>query len=76
MPKAPGQAVLPNSAPDSVTPKCLNLVRGPEQRLLEGALGAELVEVGGVETVEVGGAVEVEWIDEADELEVPGKHWK
>lgn len=34
MPSTPGMFVFPNSAPDSFTPKNLNLVRLPEQTLL------------------------------------------
>jgi hypothetical protein len=56
---------VPNSAPDSLTPKNLNLVRDPEQRLLP-ELGA--VEVG-VEVVP--GFVVVE---EAVVDAVPGRH--
>lgn len=42
MPRTPGMFRLPNSAPDSLTPKNWNGVRLPEQRLEE---GAEAVEV-------------------------------
>jgi hypothetical protein len=34
-----GTATGPNSAPDSLTPKYVNLVRFPEQVPLEGAVG-------------------------------------
>lgn len=43
MPSAPGMTAFPNSAPDSFTPKSLNLVRVPEHP--EGP-GAEAVDVG------------------------------
>ena len=41
MPRVPGILVLPNSAPDSFTPKYVNLVRVPEQLT---ACAAELVD--------------------------------
>ena len=65
MPRVPGITLLPNSAPDSFTPKNLNLVRVPEHTPLselEGA-GALEVELAGV----VGLAVVVA---------APGRHWK
>ena len=34
--------VLPNSAPDSLTPKNWNFVRLPEHRLLDGAVAVEV----------------------------------
>jgi hypothetical protein len=58
--------VLPNSAPDSLTPKNLNLVRLPEHTLELGAVDVEVVLVlppAGVVVVLVG-----------VEVAAPGKH--
>jgi hypothetical protein len=63
LPRTPGHAVFPNSAPLSFTPKYSNLVLVPVQDAPD--VGAEPLEVlvGGVEA----GAEPV--VDE------PGKHW-
>ena len=57
---------LPNSAPDSFTPKNWNLVRLPEHTL---ELGETAVEVPVAEVLD--GAT-----DEAVVVAAPGKHWE
>ena len=62
-----GMFWLPNSAPDSLTPKNWNLVKVPEQ------LAALVVEAGGavdVEVVDVGIVV----VEVVEVLAVPGRH--
>jgi len=62
-----GIAVSPNSAPDSFTPKNLNLVRDPEHTEEEGAVLVLVVVVGAPPPplfVVVGAG------------ELPGKHWE
>lgn len=55
--------MLPNSAPDSLTPKNLNLVRLPEHRL---ELGEDAVEV------PLAGVLATD----TDVVAVPGWHWE
>lgn len=72
MPRTPGILVSPNSAPDSLTPKYLNLVREAEQPDLSVAVdwGALVVGVVGLAVVgAVVGAVVVGLLE-------PGKHWE
>ena len=66
MPNVPGITLLPNSAPDSFTPKNLNFVRFPEHTPLpelEGAGALDVVLAGVVGWAEV-------------VVAVPGWHWK
>lgn len=58
--------VLPNSAPDSLTPKYLNLVKAPEQVVPEGFDADVVVVAVVVIVVELDAVVPV--LD-------PGRHW-
>ncbi len=69
-----GHAVLPNSAPDSLTPKNLNLVRVPGQTLFPGEEAVVVVVpvVVVFTVVVVGDAVTVVELEGA----CPGRHWE
>jgi hypothetical protein len=69
LPSWPGQAVLPNSAPDWFTPKYLNLVRDPEHEPVADVVVDELVLVV-VVVVFVGETVEDE------PVVAPARHWE